>query len=152
MPAGDYRYVSGFTWEAGAQLASTLSGVVARGFISDEALGPRAHIVKVVGEVDLASSREVENALRDLILAGKTTVVVDISIATDLTPGLLGVLIRAQRSVSWRNGRLVLVCENVAFLERLSSTGLTDVFDLLAPEDLPRLVQRGAPKEADSAA
>jgi anti-anti-sigma regulatory factor len=79
-------------------------------------------------------------------------VVVDISIVTDLTPGLLGVLIRAQRSVSWRNGRLVLVCEKVALLERLSSTGLTDVFDLLAPDDLPCLVQGGVPKEADSAA
>lgn len=92
--------------------------------ILDEPLGSRSHVVTLRGAIDVDAAREVERRLRDLALEGKRTIVADLSGAEELTPSLLGALIRAQRSLSWRHGRLLLVCDSSRVRQRLAVVGL----------------------------
>ena len=118
--------------------------------IIDEAAGSRSHVVSIRGEVDVAVARELERRVRDLALAGKSTIVADISEAEELTPSLLGALIRAQRSLSWRNGRLLLAGTTQSVREQLALVGLPDLFELVEPSQLAPLAEtqpevRGSP-------
>ena len=107
--------------------------------VLDEPLGSRSHIVTMRGAIDVDAAPELERRLRDLAMRGKRTVVVDLSDAEELTPSLLGTLIRAQRSLSWRSGRLLRVCESEMVRERLARVGLPDMFELVDVRRITRL-------------
>ena len=107
--------------------------------IVDEPLGVRTHLITLRGMIDVDVARELERRVRDLAMAGKRTIVVDLTALEEFTPSLLGALIRAQRSLSWRNGRMPLVCDSSHVRQRLTFVGLPHLFDLVDEGELARL-------------
>jgi anti-anti-sigma factor len=95
----------------------------------DESLGLRSHRFIIRGTVEVEAAREFEHRLREAVLKGKSTVVVDLSEVAGLSSSLIGVLIRIQRSISWRNGRLLIACESAAIRDQLAD--LNDIFDVV---------------------
>lgn len=97
--------------------------------IADKPLGRRSHRFTIRGTVDIDTARELEQRLRDVVLGGKSTVIVDLSDVAELGSSLVGVLIRTQRSLNWRNGRLLIACESAAIRDQLAD--LTDIFEFV---------------------
>ena len=107
--------------------------------IVEEPLGVRTHLVALRGTIDVDVARELERRVRDLAMSGKRTIVVDLTALDELSPSLLGALIRAQRSLSWRNGRMPLVCDSSHVRRRLTFVGLPHLFDLVDVGELAQL-------------
>jgi anti-anti-sigma regulatory factor len=97
--------------------------------IVDEPVGLRSHRFTILGTVDIDDARELEHRLRDVVLGGKRTVIVELSRVDDLSSSLVGVLIRTQRSLNWRNGRLLIACESEAIRHQLAD--LNDLFEFV---------------------
>jgi anti-anti-sigma factor len=97
--------------------------------IVDKPLGARAHRFTIRGTIEIDSARELEQRLRDVVLGGKSTVIVDLSDLEELGSSLVGVLIRTQRSLNWRNGRLLIACESAAIRHQLAD--LSDIFEFV---------------------
>lgn len=104
--------------------------------LADQPIDSRSHVISIGGSSDVTVAPELERCVRDLMLSGKSTIVADLTQAEELTPSLLGALIRAQRSLSWRNGRLLLVSEVPQVRQQLAAVGLRDLLDL---DELRRL-------------
>jgi anti-anti-sigma factor len=97
--------------------------------IDDKPLGLRSHRFTIRGTVEIDTARELEKRLRDVVLDGKSTVIVDLSDVAELGSSLIGVLIRTQRSLNWRNGRLLIACESAAIRHQLADLG--DIFEFV---------------------
>ena len=97
--------------------------------IADKPLGRRSHRFTIRGTVEVDTARELEQRLRDVVLSGKRTVIVDLSHLEELGSSLVGVLIRTQRSLNWRNGRLLIACESRAISDQLAD--LNDIFEFV---------------------
>src|SRR4029453_13880489 len=82
---------------------ATIRDVAPDPSIADKPLGRRSHRFTIRGMVDIDSAREPEQRLRDVVLGGKSTVIVDLTDVAELGSSLVGVLIRTQRSLNWRN-------------------------------------------------
>ena len=95
----------------------------------DKPLGRRSHLFTIRGTVEVDTARELEQRLRDVVLSGKSRVIVDLSDLTELGSSLVGVLIRTQRSLNWRNGRLLIACESTAIRDQLAD--LNDIFEFV---------------------
>jgi anti-anti-sigma factor len=109
--------------------AATIRRVGPDPSITDKPLGRRSHRFTIRGTVEIDTARELEQRLRDVVLDGKTTVIVDLSDVAELGSSLIGALIRAQRSLNWRNGRLLIACESAAIRHQLADLG--DIFDFV---------------------
>jgi anti-anti-sigma regulatory factor len=114
---------------ARAPAIGTIQPVPPGATITDEPLGLRSHRFAIRGTVDVEDARELERRLRDVVLGGKRTVIVDLSRVDELISSLVGVLIRTQRSLSWRNGRLLIACESAAIRHQLAD--LNDIFEFV---------------------
>ena len=108
---------------------ATIRDVAPDPSIADRPLGRRSHRFTIRGTVEIDSARELERRLRDLVLGGTSTVVVDLSDVDELGSSLIGVLIRTQRSLNWRNGRLLIACESAAIRHQLAD--LSDIFEFV---------------------
>jgi anti-sigma B factor antagonist len=86
-------------------------------------------VLSVTGEVDLATSPELQNAL-DTALEGSTEVVIDLSQVTFLDSTGLGVLVRAHRRAGEQGARLRLVVTESTVRRVIDVTGLAGVFSL----------------------
>jgi anti-anti-sigma regulatory factor len=109
--------------------AATIRGVGPDPSITDKPLGRRSHRFTIRGTVEIDTARELEQRLRDVVLDGKSTVIVDLSDVAELGSSLIGALIRTQRSLNWRNGRLLIACESAAIRHQLADLG--DIFDFV---------------------
>jgi anti-anti-sigma regulatory factor len=108
---------------------ATIRGVGPEASIVDKPLGDRAHRFTIRGTVEIDTARELERRLRDVVLDGKSTVIVDLSDVAELGSSLIGALIRTQRSLNWRNGRLLIACESAAIRHQLADLG--DIFEFV---------------------
>jgi anti-anti-sigma factor len=108
---------------------ATIQSVGPDASIVDEPLGPRSHRFTIRGTVEIDTARELEQRLRDVVLVGKSTVIVDLTNVAELGSSLVGVLIRIQRSLNWRNGRLLIACESAAIQHQLAD--LSDIFEFV---------------------
>jgi anti-anti-sigma factor len=108
---------------------ATIRGVAPDASIVDRSLGPRSHRFTIRGRLEIDSARELEQRLRDVVLEGKSTIIVDLSNLGELDSSLVGVLIRTQRSLNWRNGRLLIACESAAIRHQLAD--LNDIFEFV---------------------
>jgi anti-anti-sigma regulatory factor len=108
---------------------ATIRGVEPDASIVDKPLGVRSHLFSVRGNVQVDTARELELQIRDVVLAGKSTVVVDLTEIAELSSGLIGALIRTQRSLNWRNGRMLVACESEAIRNQLAD--LDNIFELV---------------------
>ena len=114
---------------ARAPAFATIRAVPPDATIVDEPVGLRSHRFTILGTVDIDDARELEHRLRDVVLGGKRTVIVELSRVDDLSSSLVGVLIRTQRSLNWRNGRLLIACESEAIRHQLAD--LNDLFEFV---------------------
>jgi anti-sigma B factor antagonist len=103
--------------------------------IKDRAVGSKAHVVSVTGEVDLFTAPTFKQRVMVPVAAGVEHVVVDLTEATFVDSSSLGVLIGAHRKLTARGGRLVVACANEAIVKTFSITGLDGVFGLVASVD-----------------
>jgi anti-anti-sigma factor len=109
--------------------AATIRDVAPEPSIADKPLGRRSHRFTIRGTVDIDTARELEQRLRDVVLSGKSSVIVDLSDVAELGSSLIGALIRTQRSLNWRNGRLLIACESRAIRDQLAD--LNDIFEFV---------------------
>ena len=114
---------------AGGTGEATIRSVGPDASIVDTTLGGRSHRFTIRGTVEIDTARELEQRLRDVVLSGKSTVIVDLSEVAELGSSLIGVLIRTQRSLNWRNGRLLIACESAAIRHQLAD--LNDIFEFV---------------------
>ena len=99
--------------------------------IKDRAVGPKAHVVSISGEIDLFTAPIFKQRVMAPVAAGVEHVVVDLTEATFVDSSSLGVLIGAHRQLKARGGRLVIACANEAIVKTFSITGLDGVFGLV---------------------
>ena len=98
--------------------------------ITDRKVDDDTHVVAVSGEIDLFTAPEFKQRMSDLIDAGRSRVVVDLSETTFIDSSSLGVLIGAHRRLKARDGRLVVACREEAIMKTFRITGLDTVFTL----------------------
>jgi len=107
----------------------TIQAVRPDATIVDEPLGLKSHRFTILGTVDIDDARELERRFRDVVLGGKRTVIVELSRIDDLSSCLVAVLIRTERSLNWRNGRLLIACESETIRHQLAD--LNDLFEFV---------------------
>lgn len=81
-------------------------------------------------EIEPHTVRQIESPLRDLILQGNRVIVIELPDASQLDASLAGMLLRVQRSISWRHGQLIVVAPE-AVRRMLDFMGLTESFELV---------------------
>jgi hypothetical protein len=92
-----------------------------------------ADIVIHAEQIEPQGVRRLERHLRELILGGNRVIVVELPDGGKLDPSLAAALLRIQRSLSWRNGRLTVIAPEEA-RRTLDFMGLADSFELVDPE------------------
>ena len=98
--------------------------------INDRKVDEDTHVIAVSGEIDLFTAPEFKVRMSELIDAGRSRLVVDLSETTFIDSSSLGVLIGAHRRLKLRGGTLLVVCDNEAIAKTFKITGLDGVFTL----------------------
>ena len=98
--------------------------------ISDRKVDDETHVIAVTGEIDLFTAPEFKQRMSELIDAGRSRLVVDLSGTTFIDSSSLGVLIGAHRRLKLRGGMLLVVCDSEAIAKTFKITGLDGVFTL----------------------
>ena len=99
--------------------------------IKDRAVGHKAHVISVTGEIDLFTAPTFKQRVMAPVAAGVEHVVVDLTEATFIDSSSLGVLIGAQRRLKAHGGRLVVACADEGIVKTFRITGLDGVFGLV---------------------
>jgi anti-sigma B factor antagonist len=100
-----------------------------------EASGGNVPILAVNGEVDVYSAPALKDKITDLIDAGKTTLVVDLSGVAFLDSTGLGALVEARAATTEAGGAMPLVCNQERILKLFTITGLDGVFTIRGTVD-----------------
>lgn len=87
-------------------------------------------VVKVSGEIDLATQGQLRAKLNDLVVGGHVDLVLDLSGVDFVDSTGLGALIGTRRRVHAFHGSLALVIPNEAVMKVFTITGLEKVFDI----------------------
>ena len=103
--------------------------------ITDRKVDEETHVIAVTGEIDLFTAPEFKQRMSELIDAGRSRLVVDLSGTTFIDSSSLGVLIGAHRRLKLRGGALLVVCENEAISKTFKITGLDGVFTIAPTVD-----------------
>ncbi len=103
-----------------------------------------AHVVTVVGEIDISTAPELRRRLANLVDGATGRVLVDLEGVDFLDSTALSVLIGAHRRLGRQGRDLELVCTHAPVLRVLAVTGLSRYFTL--HESLDRAL---APKTVD---
>ena len=103
--------------------------------ITDRKVDDDTHVITVTGEIDLFTAPEFKQRMSELIDAGRSRLVVDLSETTFIDSSSLGVLIGAHRRLKLRGGALLVVCDSEAIAKTFKITGLDGVFTLATSVD-----------------
>jgi anti-sigma B factor antagonist len=103
--------------------------------ITDRKVDDDTHVVAVTGEIDLFTAPEFKLRMSELIDAGRSRLIVDLSKTTFIDSSSLGVLIGAHRRLKLRGGALLVVCEGETIAKTFKITGLDGVFRLAPTVD-----------------
>ena len=87
-------------------------------------LADETYVVTLAGELDLANSRELDDALRSLTSDSARRVIVDLLEVPFLESTTLGVLLRHARRLRMGEGELTIVSDDVRVLRVFEITGL----------------------------
>src|SRR3954451_9043227 len=93
-------------------------------------LGHRSSVLGVRGELDLASTPELETRLRRLQELGGHHFVIDLSGVTFLDSTALGLLLRETRRLERDDGCLLIVASDPRVLRTFALSGTDRVFDV----------------------
>jgi len=102
--------------------------------LTDEPL-PDGHLVAVRGEIDLFTAPELKQLLSEIVGAGTTRLVIDLSQTTFLDSTALGVLIGTVKRLGEEDGRMVLVSSDAAIAKTFQITGLDRIFEIHPTRD-----------------
>ena len=120
--------------------------------IDDESIDAETHVIELGGEVDLYTAPEFKERMVELIDAGKTHIVVDLSEATFIDSTTLGVLVGGVKRLRPSGGSLALVCTDQNISKIFEITGLDRVFPIHGSrEEALRSVAEGEGAQAESA-
>ena len=97
--------------------------------VSTEDLGDRT-VVRVAGEIDIASADRLRDRIGQLLADGRTDLVVDLTQVTFMDSTGLGLLVGALKRVRLAGGRLELVVDSERLLKVFRITGLLQVFSI----------------------
>jgi anti-sigma B factor antagonist len=100
--------------------------------IDTEQLSDDAYVISLSGEVDLYTAPEYKAKLVEVIGAGASTVIVDLTATTFIDSTTLGVLVGGVKRLGPEGGQLVLVCSDRNILKIFEITGLDKVFPIRA--------------------
>ena len=103
--------------------------------ITDRKVDEETQVIAVTGEIDLFTAPEFKQRMTELIDAGRSRLVVDLSGTTFIDSSSLGVLIGAHRRLKLRGGALLVVCDSEAIAKTFKITGLDGVFTLAGSVD-----------------
>jgi anti-sigma B factor antagonist len=98
--------------------------------LTEESIDDERHVIAVGGEIDLFTAPEMKAALLGAIDAGKTRIVVDLSLTTFLDSTALGVLIGAIKRLRSRDGALTIVNTESTIAKTFEITGLDQIFTI----------------------
>lgn len=87
------------------------------------------------GEVDLSSYTQLRDRIGELLDAGRTHVVIDLSSTSFLDSTALGALIGGRRRAYAAGGSFAIICANPQLLRLFTITKLDLVFDVLPSRD-----------------
>ncbi|MGH9044594.1 MAG: STAS domain-containing protein [Acidimicrobiales bacterium] len=87
-------------------------------------------IVKVTGEIDVASAPQLRSELQEVCSGGNPAVAVDLRQVTFLDSSALGVLVGALRRSKENKTELQLIIDSPRLLKIFDITGLTSVFNI----------------------
>jgi anti-sigma B factor antagonist len=116
--------------------------------ISQRQIDERASVLGVEGELDLASAPNLKWALADVLSAGCTQLVVDLSLVSFIDSTALGVLVGTHRSLG-DGVRMAIACSHPDVLNIFELTGLDATFDIFATFDDALAYARGGAVAAD---
>lgn len=103
--------------------------------ISDEEIDGATQVIELGGEIDLYTAPEFKERMVELIEAGKTRIVVDLSAATFIDSTTLGVLVGGVKRLRPGGGSLALVCTDQNITKIFEITGLDRVFPIHGSRD-----------------
>jgi anti-anti-sigma factor len=96
-------------------------------------LGTKAGIpvVTLAGPVDHDLIERVDRMLQLLTLEHDGPIVIDVSGVDEVNGALLGLLLRANRRLAWRNRQLIIACSDPEHSRRLRIAGLDELARLV---------------------
>jgi anti-sigma B factor antagonist len=116
--------------------------------ISQRELDARTSVVSVEGELDLAAAPKLKWALADVLDAGCTQLVLDLSLLTFIDSTALGVLVGVHRSMR-AGSRIGIACSHPDVLNIFELTGLDSTFEMFSTFDDALAYARGGAVAAD---
>ncbi len=99
--------------------------------VSQERLEDGAVVVRVGGELDLATAPRLKRALAEVLGAGTSQVVLDMTAVTFIDSTALGVLVGVQRNLP-ADARLAIAGSGSDVVNVFELTGLDSTFDMFA--------------------
>jgi anti-sigma B factor antagonist len=117
----------------GLDMAARASSPAAGGrmFVAaTEQLDRGTHVVRVMGEVDLATVKELKQALHDARVSRTGAVIVDLTGCTFLDSSGLRALLETRERLERASRRLALVLSTPGVLRIFQITALDDVFEI----------------------
>jgi anti-sigma B factor antagonist len=115
--------------------------------ILDRDLDDGTSIVAVRGELDLTTAPRLKWMLHELIHAGRTRQVIDLTDTTFMDSTALGVLVGVNRSIG-PDSRLAIVCSRPNVLKIFELSGMDGVFTIVSTLDEALEYARGRAAEA----
>ena len=99
-------------------------------------LGTRAGmpVVTLAGPVDRELIQRADPMLQLLTLDHDGPIVIDVSGVDEVNGALLGLLLRANRRLAWRNRQLIIACSDPENARRLRIAGLDELATLVESE------------------
>lgn len=92
-------------------------------------------IVSVCGELDVYTAPDLEESLEELVGAGKTNLVIDLTGVTFLDSTGLGVMVKALKWVREASGALQVVADEERIARVFRITGLDEIMSLTSALD-----------------
>jgi anti-sigma B factor antagonist len=153
---GNGTFAAGTTGSQSAELSDMRAPAQADGAtpgrirfaISERQLDERTSVLGVEGELDLASAPQLKFALADMLDAGASQLVLDLSLVTFIDSTALGVLVGTHRSLA-AGERLGIACSHPDVLNIFELTGLDATFDIFSTFDDALAYARGGAVAAD---
>lgn len=110
--------------------------------ISQRELDPLTSVISVEGELDLATAPRLKWVLIDVLEAGCTRLVVDLSLVSFLDSTALGVLVGVKRRLD-PDAQLAIVCAQPAVLKIFEFSGMDGAFAVFPTTDEALAYTRG---------
>jgi anti-sigma B factor antagonist len=102
--------------------------------ITQRELDERTNVIAIKGDLDLFAAPNLKWALVDLLNAGYSQVVVDLSGVTFIDSTAVGVLVGVNRSLD-AGARLAIVCDQPNVLKIFGVSGLDAMFEIFSTAD-----------------